>query len=70
MRRTDDASVTPVSYADLEKRVPSKHPLHLIRRTANDALAGGHVARSTWEGVVTLTPRRLSVCRHQRNRNA
>lgn len=53
MRRTDDAGVTPVSCTDREKRVPSKHPLHLIRRTANDALAGGHVARSTWEGVVT-----------------
>jgi hypothetical protein len=39
MRGTDDASGTLFSYVDLEKRVPSKHPLRLIRRIVNDALA-------------------------------
>jgi hypothetical protein len=27
------------SYVDLEKRVPAKHPLRLVRRVVNDLLA-------------------------------
>lgn len=39
MRGTDDASGALFSYVDLEERVPARHPLRLIRRIVNDALA-------------------------------
>lgn len=39
MRRTDEASGSLFSYVDLEERVPKRHPLRLIRRIVNDALA-------------------------------
>ena len=40
MRGTDKASGSLFSYVDLEERVPERHPLRLIRRIVNDALAG------------------------------
>ena len=39
MRGTDEASGSLFSYVDLEERVPARHPLRLIRRIVNDALA-------------------------------
>lgn len=39
MRGTDKASGSLFSYVDLEERVPGRHPLRLIRRILNDALA-------------------------------
>lgn len=39
MRETDEASGSLFSYVDLEERVPEQHPLRLIRRIVNDALA-------------------------------
>ena len=39
MRGTDEAAGSLFSYVDLEKRVPARHPLRLIRRIVNDALA-------------------------------
>jgi transposase len=39
MRGTDEASGALFSYVDLEERVPARHPLRLIRRIVDDALA-------------------------------
>jgi transposase len=39
MRWTDEATGSLFSYVDLEERVPARHPLRLIRRIVNDALA-------------------------------
>lgn len=39
MRGTDEAAGSLLSYVDLEERVPARHPLRLIRRIVNDALA-------------------------------
>jgi len=39
MRGTDQAAGSLFSYVDLEERVPARHPLRLIRRIVNDALA-------------------------------
>ncbi|MFX0543169.1 IS5 family transposase [Roseovarius sp. S4756] len=39
MRGTDEAAGSLFSYVDLEERVPARHPLRLIRRIVNDALA-------------------------------
>lgn len=39
MRGSDERSAELFSYVDLERRVPAKHPLRLIRRIVNDALA-------------------------------
>ncbi len=62
MRGTDDASGTLFSYVDLEKRVPSKHPLRLIRRIVNDALASLDAefdTRYTEIGRPSIAPERL-----------
>lgn len=40
MRGTDEMTGAMFSYVDLEERVPARHPLRLIRRIVNDALAG------------------------------
>ena len=40
MRGTDRTTESLFSYIDLEERVPARHPLRLIRRIVNDALAG------------------------------
>ena len=39
MRGTDEATGSLFSYVDLEECVPARHPLCLIRRIVNDALA-------------------------------
>ncbi len=39
MRGTDEAAGSLFSYVDLEERIPERHPLRLIRRIFNDALA-------------------------------
>lgn len=38
MRGTDEAIGSLFSYADLEARVPARHPLRKIRQVVNDAL--------------------------------
>lgn len=39
MRGTDEASGSLFSYADLDARVPARHPLREIWQVANEALA-------------------------------
>lgn len=39
MRGADETSGSLFSYVDLEARIPARHPLRLIRRVVNDALA-------------------------------
>src|SRR6202051_5360011 len=39
MRGCDTRTGELFSYVDLEKRVPSKHPLRMVRRVVNDVLA-------------------------------
>jgi len=39
MRGSDFRSGELFSYVDLEKRVPAKHPLRLVRGVVNDVLA-------------------------------
>ncbi|MGX9854290.1 transposase [Limimaricola variabilis] len=39
MRGADEASGSLFSYVDLKERVPERHPLRLIRRIVNEALA-------------------------------
>lgn len=38
MRGSDEKTGSPFSYVDLVDRLPTKHPLRLIRRILNDAL--------------------------------
>jgi hypothetical protein len=38
MRGTDERSGELFSYVDLEDRVPTEHPLRLIRRIVNEVL--------------------------------
>jgi len=62
MRGTDEASGALFSYVDLEERVPTNHPLRLIRRIVNDALAGLDAefdALYTKEGRPSIAPERL-----------
>lgn len=39
MRGADETSGSLFSYADLEDRIPARHPLRKIRQVVNDALA-------------------------------
>jgi hypothetical protein len=39
MRGSDERTGELLSYVDLEKRVPAKHPLRLVRRVVNEVLA-------------------------------
>ena len=62
MRGTDEASGALFSYVDLEERVPAHHPLRVIRRIVNDALAGLDAefeALYTKEGRPSIAPERL-----------
>ena len=62
MRGTDESSGALFSYVDLEERVPTNHPLRLIRRIVNDALAGLDAefdALYTKEGRPSIAPKRL-----------
>lgn len=62
MRRTDEASGSLLSYADLEARIRARHPLRKIRQVVNGALArlGGElVALYTDFGRPLAPPERL-----------
>lgn len=62
MRGTDEAAGSLFSYVDLEERVPARHPLRLIRRIINDALASLDVefdALYTDFGRPSIAPERL-----------
>ncbi len=62
MRGTDEAAGSLFSYVDLEERVPARHPLRLIRRIVNDALASLNVefdALYTDFGRPSIAPERL-----------
>ena len=63
MRGTDDVSGTFFfSYVDLEKDVPSKHPLRLIRLIVNDVVVSLDVefdTRYTDFGRPSIAPERL-----------
>lgn len=62
MRGSDEKSGSLFSYVDLEDRVPAKHPLRLIRRIVNDALAGldaDFEALYAKEGRPSISPERL-----------
>lgn len=62
MRGSDEKTGSLFSYVDLEDRVPAKHPLRLIRRIVNDALAGLDAefdALYAKEGRPSIPPERL-----------
>lgn len=62
MRGSDEKSGSLFSYVDLETRIPAKHPLRLIRRIVNDALAildGDFAALYSDEGRPSIPPERL-----------
>jgi len=62
MRGSDRRSGALFSYVDIEKRVPSRHPLRVIRRIANDALgsmSGGFDALHASVGRPSIPPEML-----------
>lgn len=62
MRGSDKKTGSLFSYVDLEDRIPAKHPLRLIRRIVNDALAGldgEFAALYSDEGRPSIAPERL-----------
>lgn len=62
MRGSDEKTGSLFSYVDLELRIPAKHPLRLIRRTVNDALASLDAefdALYFHEGRPSIPPERL-----------
>ncbi len=62
VRGTDEAAGSLFSYVDLEERVPARHPLRLIRRIVNDALASLNAefdALYTDFGRPSIAPERL-----------
>ena len=62
MRGSDEKTGSLFCYVDLEGRVPAKHPLRLIRRIVNDALAGLDAefdALYAKEGRPSIPPERL-----------
>lgn len=62
MRGTDDASGSLFSYADLEDRIPVRHPLRKIRQVLNEALASldaDFAALYTDFGRPSIAPERL-----------
>ncbi len=62
MRGTDEAAGSLFSHVDLEERVPARHPLRVIRRIVNDALArldAEFDALYTDFGRPSITPERL-----------
>ena len=63
MRGTDEAAGSLFSHVDLEERVPARHPLRLIRRIVNDALASLNAefdALHTDSGRPAIAPERLA----------
>src|SRR6202051_2240092 len=62
MRGCDTRTGELFSYVDLEKRVPSKHPLRMVRRVVNDVLAAldGDFSRAYADsGRPSIPPERL-----------
>jgi transposase len=62
MRGTDGRSGDLFSYVDLETRIPSKHPLRLVRSVVNDVLAAldGDFAKAyAQSGRPSIPPERL-----------
>jgi transposase len=62
MRGTDGRSGELFSYVDLEKRIPAKHPLRLVRSVVNDVLAAldGDFAKAyAQSGRPSIPPERL-----------
>src|SRR6056297_1614812 len=62
MRGMDEASGSLFSYVDLEEGVPAHHPLRVIRRIVNEALASLDAefeALYTREGRPSIAPERL-----------
>ncbi len=62
MRGSDEKTGSLFSYVDLEERVPANHPLRLVRRIVNDALAsldGEFSALYAKEGRPSIAPERL-----------
>src|SRR5882762_4077091 len=62
MRGSDTRTGELFSYVDLEKRVPAKHPLRLVRRVVNDILAAldGDFAKAyAPDGRPSIPPERL-----------
>src|SRR2546423_13969925 len=62
MRGSDMRTGELFSYVDIEDRVPSNHPLRLIRRIVNDVLAaldGEFGSLYAAEGRPSIAPERL-----------
>ena len=62
MRGVDGRAGELFSYVDLEKRVPPKHPLRLVRKVVNDVLAAldGDFAKAYAPGGrPSIAPERL-----------
>src|ERR1700733_15633924 len=62
MRGTDERSGELFSYVDLEDRVPTEHPLRLIRRIVNEvlvALDGEFTKLYADSGRPSIAPERL-----------
>ena len=62
MRGADETSGSLFSYVDIEARIPARHPLRLIRRVVDDALASLDAefeALYAPEGRPSIPPERL-----------
>jgi len=62
MRGSDERTGELFSYVDLEKRVPAKHPLRLVRRVVNEVLAAldGDFSKAYADsGRPSIAPERL-----------
>src|ERR1700716_694103 len=62
MRGSDTRTGELFSYVDLEKRVPAKHPLRLVRRVVNEVLAAldGDFSKAYADsGRPSIAPERL-----------
>ncbi len=57
MRGRHDPQVTLLAFIDLETRVPSDHPLRVIKRLADQALK---VLSPTWTGCTPMWAGRRS----------
>jgi transposase len=62
MRGSDERSGSLFSYVDLESRIPQSHPLRVIRRIADQVLAGRSGAFETAHAPLrgpSIPPERL-----------
>ena len=58
MRGRHDSQVTLLAFIDLETRVPSNHPLRVIKRVADQALKAR--CPRTWTGCTPMSAGRRS----------